>query len=409
MSEEKTAGWKEKAEKATEKLGLYGADVDLKRYTDDEAKAATGEDLTPKRRKALEQVGVETEADSATRSGSYVQMNHSVLQCSMAEEGLEVMSTDQALRCHPWLEDYWWKTVSADADKYTARAALHQEHGYFIRVLPGVKVPHPVQACLYISQDGLIQDVHNMIIVEEGAELHVITGCTTDPDVKRGMHIGISEFFIKKGGKLTFTMIHQWAEEVSVRPRTGVVVEEGGVFLSNYICLKPVQDLQMYPTVRLLGKDSLARLNSILVAMPGSHLDVGGRAVLAAPGAKAEIIARTLSLGGTSINRGHLLASSAETRAHLECHGLILNPEGVIYAIPELEVRTDNAELSHEAAVGKIAPEEIEYLMARGLSEETAVATIVRGFLHVKIEGLPDALTQEIERAIDEFSGGRGA
>lgn len=409
MNEDRIRNWAAKAKAAADKQAAYGGDVDIAQYVDDELQSATLADLTPARRKALEQVGVESDATAADRSGSYLQFNHSVVQCSMAEDGLEVMATDQALRCHSWLDDYWWKAVAPDVDKYTARAALHQEHGYFIRALPGVKVAHPVQACLYISQDGLIQDVHNMIIVEEGAELHVITGCTTDPAVRRGMHIGISEFFVKKGGKLTFTMIHQWAEEVAVRPRTGVIVEDGGVFISNYICLKPVQDLQMYPTVKLVGTDAVARLNSVLVALPGSHLDVGGRAVLAAPGARAEIVARTLSLGGTAINRGHLLAPCAGTRAHLECHGLILDPSGTIYAVPELEVRTDNAELSHEAAVGKIAPEEIEYLMARGLSEETAIATIVRGFLHIRIEGLPEALSLEIERAIDEFGGGRGA
>ena len=92
----------------------------------------------------------------------------------------------------------------------------------------------------------------------------------------------------------------------------------------------------------------------------------------------------------------------------MECNGLLLNPKGVIHAIPELEARTDNAELSHEAAVGKIAPDEIEYLMARGLSEEEATATIVRGFLKVNIEGLPAALAAEIDRTLNAFSLNKG-
>ena len=87
---------------------------------------------------------------------------------------------------------------------------------------------------------------------------------------------------------------------------------------------------------------------------------------------------------------------------------MILHPKGVIHAIPELEAKTDNAELSHEAAVGKIAPEEIEYLMARGLNEDEATATIVRGFLNVDIEGLPETLVQEIDKAINEFSVNKG-
>ena len=405
----KKADWREKAAEANSKAGSYGADIDLNSYSDAQIRVVTEKDLTAKRLSAMEQVGVEAKEPNLNHSGSYLQIDHSVICSSSTEEGLEIMTTEAALNRHGWLQDYWWRAVTPDTDKYTSRAALHQEHGYFIRVLPGVKLTRPVQACLYISQEGLIQDVHNMIIVEEGAELNVITGCTTDPEVRRGLHIGISEFFVKRGGKLSFTMIHQWGEEVAVRPRTGVNVEAGGEFISNYVCLKPVQDLQMYPTVRLNGKDATASLNSILVAMPGSRLDVGGRAILSAPGARADIVARTLSLGGSCINRGHLLAESPETKAHLECHGLILDPKGVIHAVPELEVRTDNAELSHEAAVGKIAPEEIEYLMARGLSEETAIATIVRGFLNVRIEGLPEALAKEIEKAIDEFSGKRGS
>ena len=403
----KREAWREKARTAVEKPGTYGTDIDFARY-DDFVEAAEQPELTPKRVAAMQGVGIAANDQANKHSGSYLQIDHSVLCCDSGETGLEIMTTEEALKRHDWLSDYWWQAVEASADKYTARAALHQEHGYFIRVLPGVKIRRPVQACLYIGQEGLIQDVHNIIIVEEDAELNVVTGCTTDPDVKRGMHIGVSEFYVKRGGKLSFTMIHKWGEEVAVRPRTGVNVEAGGVFISNYICLKPVLDLQMYPTVRLLGEAAVARLNSVLAAFPGSQLDVGGRAVLAAPGTRAEILARTLSLGGRCINRGHLRAEASESKAHLECHGLMLDAKGVIHAIPELEALTDKAELSHEAAVGKIAPEEIEYLMARGLSEADAVATIVRGFLNVRIEGLPDELRLEIEKAIDEFSGGRG-
>ncbi len=366
----------EKARTAQDKKAAYGADVDFDQFADiggSNEMVADISTLAPKRRKQLELIGMDTSGSG--RAGTYMQTDHSVSHCDVAADGVEIMSTDAALKCHDWLTDYWWRAVSPDADKYTARAALHQEHGYFIRALAGRKIADPVQACLYIGQEGLIQDVHNLIIVEEGAELHVITGCATDPDVKKGAHIGISEFYIKKGGKLTFTMIHRWGEDITVRPRTGVIVEEEGLFISNYVCMQKVKDIQMYPSVRLTATGAVARLNSILVAPTGSHMDVGGRVVLEAPGTRAEIVARTISTGGVIINRGHLVGAAPETKAHLECHGLLLAPGGVIHAVPELEARTDNAELSHEAAVGKIAPEEIEYLMARGLDEEAAVAT----------------------------------
>lgn len=151
----------------------------------------------------------------------------------------------------------------------------------------------------------------------------------------------------------------------------------------------------MYPTVNLNGKNAVARLNSILVAPEGSHLDIGGRVVLNADGCRAESITRTISTGGEVINRGCMIGKVEGVRAHLECDGLMLSNKGYILAIPELDAQTGNAEMSHEAAVGRINPEEIEYLMARGMSEDDATATIVRGFLNVNIEGLPDSLAKK--------------
>jgi Fe-S cluster assembly scaffold protein SufB len=219
--------------------------------------------------------------------------------------------------------------------------------------------------------------------------------------MKRGIHIGISEFFIKKNAKLSFTMIHNWAEDMVVRPRSVARVEEGGLFLNNYICMKPVKSLQMYPATHLVGKDAVARFYSIIVGSPGSEYDLGGRIYLNEPGNRAEIIARTISNGGKIIARGHLIGAVPDVKAHLECRGLLLNG-GLIHAIPELEGRVDGVEMSHEAAVGKIAQEEITYLMSRGLSEDEATSTIVRGFWSGDIPGLPDQLKAEIDRAIEE-------
>jgi uncharacterized protein len=293
-----------------------------------------------------------------------------------------------------------------DADKYTAQAELDLDNGYFIRALPGAKITQPVETCLYIRTDKLAQHVHNIVVAEPGSELNIITGCTTHPGVQSGLHLGISEFFVKAGAKLTFTMIHNWAENVHVRPRSAILVEEDGTYLSNYILLKPVKSVQMYPKARLVGKGAVARLNSIVVAHPGSELDMGGLVSLEAPFTRAEVIARSVTTGGKSISRGHLIGKVPNIKAHLECRGLILSKEGIIYAVPELTGEVSGVEMSHEAAVGKIAQEEIEYLMARGLTEDEAASTIVRGFLNVEIEGLPDALAEDIERTIQETEKG---
>ena len=243
--------------------------------------------------------------------------------------------------------------------------------------------------------------MHNIIIAEENSELHIITGCTTASNEEAGLHLGVSEFYIKKGAKVTFTMIHNWNPEVVVRPRTGVIIEEDGLFLSNYVLTKPVRSLQMYPTARCVGENAVVRFNSILVAAPGSSLDVGSRAILNAKGAKTEIISRAITTGGSIVARGYIEGNAPDVKGHLECRGLILMGEGIIHAIPELKGTLAGIDLSHEAAVGKIAEEEVEYLMARGLTRSEATATIVRGFLRVDIEGLPPLLSAELQRAIE--------
>ena len=149
-----------------------------------------------------------------------------------------------------------------------------------------------------------------------------------------------------------------------------------------------------------MGDNATVRYNSILVAGRGSNLDVGSRVSLDARGARTEIISRAITTGGNIIARGYIEGNAPEVKGHLECRGLILGGEGMIHAITELKGMLAGIDLSHEAAVGKIAEEEVEYLMARGLTRNEATATIVRGFLRVDIEGLPTMLNTELQKAI---------
>ncbi|MBE9569836.1 MAG: SufD family Fe-S cluster assembly protein [Proteobacteria bacterium] len=391
-----------KALQAKEKNAKLGPDIDLESYDSEPVPHDYVEDLgslseAEKNRMIL--AGVD--AEEKDRSGTYIQKDTAVLHAGSKEEGLEVIPIKQALREHEWIKDYYWKLVSVDTDKYTARAQLDLHDGYVIRALPGSKIIYPVQACLYLEKEGLSQNVHNIIIAEEGSELHVITGCATAAHLRQGLHVGISEFYIKKNAKLSFTMIHHWAEEMMVRPRSVGRVEEGGLFLNNYICMRPVKSLQMYPTAHLVGKGAVARFYNLLVGSPGSEMDVGGRIFLKEADTRAEIVSRAITNGGNIIARGDLIGEVPGVKAHLECRGLILNG-GSIHAIPELKGEVDGVEMSHEAAVGKIAQEEILYLMSRGLSEDEATSTIVRGFLSVDIPGLPPQLKAEIDRAVEQ-------
>jgi hypothetical protein len=376
--------------------------VDLKKYQLDAEAHGYVRDLatigTADAAKFLD-VGIDTRQNG--RAGTFIQKDRSVIHAHAHQPGLEVVSISQAQATHGWLADYLWRHIQPDKDIFTAQTKAVPHEGYFIRCAPGLRVEHPVQSCLYIAKEKFSQNVHNVVIAEEGSHLQVITGCATSAHLVSGLHVGVSEFYVKKGAQLHFTMIHDWGEQVNVRPRTHVHVEAGGVFVSNYISLKPVGSLQMYPTTHLAGEGAVARFNSILVAAKGAHLDVGSRVILGAPGTRAEIISRAIVAGGTIIARGELVGECAGIKAHLECKGLILK-EGLMHAIPELRGYAPGVEMSHEAAVGKIDQGEIEYLMARGVDEEEAISMIVRGFLNVDIEGLPSGLRSKIDQIIHD-------
>jgi uncharacterized protein len=377
-------------------------DINIKNYNLDAKDHAYVEKLSQiESTDAKQFLDVGIDIDENSRIGTFIQKDKSVIHCKTRQDGVEVMSISQAREKHAWLSDYMWKNISPDTDKFILQAKKNSHEGYFIHALAGVKAKDPIQSCLYLAKEGLSQNVHNIVVAEQGSELHIITGCATAPHLKSGLHIGVSEFYVKRGAKLTFTMIHDWGEKINVRPRTVIRVEEGGTIISNYISLKPVGSLQMFPTTYLNGKGAVARFNSILVAGPGSFLDVGSRVVLNAPDTRAEIISRAISSGGSIIARGELVGKVSGIKAHLECHGLILN-DGLMQAIPELIGYVPGVEMSHEAAVGKIDQREIEYLMARGLDEEEAISTIVRGFLNVDIEGLPADLKKRLDETISE-------
>lgn len=397
---------KKRAESAASKKAAYGEDFELEKYEEAPKVGETIEDLQTldeESKKTLLQVGVVPSMEG--RSGSLLVRDNVVSHSSLKDKDVELMSTHKALEKYDWLKDYSWKLVAVDADKYTAKTYLENSDGYFIRVPAGKKSSMPVQTCLMLDTKKAAQTVHNIIIVEEGATLDIITGCTSRRGVHEGLHLGITEMYVKKGATLNFTMIHNWAEQVGVRPRTVVSVEEEGTYVSNYICLKPVRSVQAYPTVRLEGKGAVTRLNSVAIAHPGSELDLGSRAIFSAPGTKAELVSRTITIGGKMIARGEMIANEKGAKGHLECKGLVLG-KGSQLAIPILEANVDDVELTHEAAVGKIAKDQVEYLMARGLTEDEAVGMIVRGFLDVGIRGIPDELKKEIEDTITQTAFG---
>ncbi|MEL7671164.1 SufD family Fe-S cluster assembly protein [Methanobacterium sp.] len=398
----------ERAKKAHEKKALYGEDIDLEKFIKEEAgeheRVERAVEIPKKVQDTLLKVGVDT--TEKERSGTFIQMDQSGVYNASPSESVEIMGMNVALDKYGWLKDYMWKAVAPDADKYTAQTAIRESEegssGYFIRSLPGSKEVFPLQACMFIGDEKVMQTAHNIIIAEENSELHIITGCATGEDVSSALHVGVSEFYLKPGSKITFTMVHNWAEQVDVRPRTGVMCGDDSTYISNYILTSPVRSIQSYPTAYCSGKNSKVLFQSILGGQKDSILDMGSRVYLEGEGASTEMISRAVSKDNSQVYaRGHLAGRMHDTKGHLECHGLVLSDDSMIYAVPELEGSARDLELSHEAAVGKIAEEEVLYLMSRGLTEEEAASMIVRGFLSMDITGLPQELADETKRMLD--------
>ena len=383
---------------ALSKKGAYGADFDLGHY-DETGEQVVVDDLeSSDYRRYMEKVGVV--ADEINRSGTLLFIDNAPSHCHAVEqEGLEMMSVREALKTHEGLKDYMWKAVDPTKDKYTAKSYLEDADGYFIRVKAGYHIKAPVQTCMMLDTDRSIQNVHNIVIVEDDASLEIITGCSTAHHANDALHVGVSEMYIGDNSSLSFSMIHSWGKQTGVRPRSATVVGRNSTFTNNYVILNPVGSLQSFPSATL-AEGASAMYNTMAIAHEGSDIDTGGMVYLNGRKSNAQIMSRSISMGGSMCARGRLIGNSPDVKAHLECRSIILKDGGSTRAIPELEAHVADVEMTHEAAVGKIAQDQIEYLMSRGLSEDDAVSMIVRGFLSGSINGLPVELQNELDDAI---------
>jgi hypothetical protein len=166
--------------------------------------------------------------------------------------------------------------------------------------------------------------------------------------------------------------------------------------------MMPVKSIQSYPTAYCEGKNAKTTFQTIVYGKGSSNLDMGSRVILSGENSAADMISRVIVVDDAKvISRGHLIGAESNVKGHLECRGLILSNDGHILAVPELEAEKTDLELSHEAAVGKIAEDQIQYLMSRGLSEDEASSLIIKGFLSVDISGLPPELAKSVKEMMD--------
>ncbi|OYT25464.1 MAG: hypothetical protein B6V02_03670 [Thermoprotei archaeon ex4572_64] len=241
--------------------------------------------------------------------------------------------------------------IDVDTDKYTAAVELYGHgQGYFIYVPPKTKIPFPIYACLFIASKGRAQLLHNIVIVDDEAELHLITGCAVAYGVANSLHVGVTEFYIGKSAKLSFAMLHAWSKGVHVRPRTAVHVDDGGEFTSYYILYSDVASLQAYPKI-VLRNNAKTYTASVIVGWGESSYDVGSKAILEGNSSRAEITSRLIGSGKCTIT----------SRACI------------------------------------LSEEELYYLMSRGFTEDEAKSLIVRGFMTVEVPGIPPQTRMAIE------------
>jgi len=391
------------------KIARYGVDINLEVYDvpyQSRGMLSSLSDLPLDERDASRTVGIVE--DERRRSATYFQYNGDVvyLQYSKFMEDalpskLVVMNIVDAIKKYPWLRRYWFRACPLNLDKYTAFVGSHERAGAFVWLREGAIIEKPIQACLFMGAKGIIQIPHNILIAEPKSSMHIITGCLAHPRCVDAAHIACTEIYVGRGAEVTWTMIHNWTPDIHVRPRMGAIVENGGTLRLNYILISPVKSIQLYPTVILLGDDARVSFRNLLLGLDNSKVDAGSAIIFNACGTRGEIMTRAIVRDQADVKmRGKLWGRKPEIMGHLECRALLLSSEARASAYPTLLSDVENAELTHEAAIGRIAEEELFYLMSRGLTRDEATSLIARGFLDADIPGLPDTLLAEIKSII---------
>ncbi|MBN1776700.1 MAG: SufD family Fe-S cluster assembly protein [Clostridiales bacterium] len=317
---------------------------------------------------------------------------------------VELLPIAEAFKRYDWLKtEYSFKAVPAGYDEITRQcAAMERPIGYFIRVYKGAHVTLPCQTALYMATGGMDQAVHNIVILEEESELELITGCVSERRVATGRHLSVDEYYVGKNAGLTSTMVHSWGKQMQVFPRGGVIVEENGRYESNYISLSAAQLVKSDPQTYLNGKGASAQHLTVILGTPGSEIHTDGNVFLNAEDTNAELLHRGVCIGG-KMYQGGLIIAKAPGRGHVDCAGMLLETkgDGFIQSVPGLQSHHPDARLSHEASIGKIVPEQLEYLMSRGMEEMEAVSMLIRGFLGADVIGLGDELDAQIAEIVE--------
>lgn len=300
------------------------------------------------------------------------------------------------------VRSHFMKLVKPTDHKFAALHGAVWSGGSFVYVPPGVSVEIPLQSYFRLNAPGAGQFEHTLIIVDEGADLHFIEGCSAPKYNVANLHAGCVELFVEKKARLRYSTIENWSKNMYNLNTKRALVKEGGTIewvsgsFGSHVSY-------LYPMSILKGKGARMEFTGITFAGKGQNLDTGAKVVHAAPETSSYINTRSISKdGGISTFRSSVaMTKEAEnSKSAVSCQSLMLDDISRSDTIPAMDIRTKNADVGHEAKIGRISDEAVFYLMSRGISEEEARAMIVSGFADNVSKELPLEYAVEMNNLI---------
>tara|TARA_Y100000310_G_scaffold339045_1_gene430505 strand:+ start:5153 stop:6544 length:1392 start_codon:yes stop_codon:yes gene_type:complete len=397
------------------KLPSWGPDLsdlnfdEIVYYIDPDAKESTSwEDVPEEIKKTFDRLGI-PEAEKKALAGVGAQYDSNIvyhnIQDDLKKKGVIFENMDVAVHKYPELVKKYFMTscIPVHDHKFVMLHAAVWSGGTFIYIPKGVKVDLPLQAYFRMNQEAGGQFEHTLIVVDEGADLHYIEGCSSPRFNTNSLHAGCVELHVLKGAKMRYTSIENWSKNVyNLNTKRAMVHKDARVEWINGTMGS--SRTMLYPSSVLIGENAEAESLGITFAGPGQDQDTGSKVIHVAPNTKSLIRSKSISKsGGVSTYRGlvHVAKGASNTKSNVECDALIIDDESTSNTYPFMKVDNNNVNIGHEARVGKIGEEQIFYLMSRGLNEEQAIKMVVSGFIEPIVKALPFEYAVELNKLIE--------
>ena len=373
-----------------------------------EKQAATWDDLPDDIRNTYDRLGIPEAEKQRLVSGVAAQYESEVVYHAIREDleqqGVIFVDTDTGLREHEELfREYFASVIPAGDNKFSALNTAVWSGGSFIYVPKGVHVDIPLQAYFRINTENMGQFERTLIIADEGSYVHYVEGCTAPIYSSDSLHSAVVEIIVKKNARVRYTTIQNWSNNVYNLVTKRATAAEGATMewidgnLGSKVTMK-------YPAVFLMGEHAKGETLSIAFAGEGQHQDAGSKMVHCAPNTSSAIVSKSVARGGGRTSyRGlvQIQKGAHGSKSTVRCDALLVDDISRSDTYPYVDVREDDVSMGHEATVSKVSDEQLFYLMSRGMTEDEAMAMIVRGFIEPIARELPMEYALELNRLIE--------